>query len=219
VSQVLLGDEGLRDTIMQAGTDEHPRRGLWVLPATNELAAAKHELVAREAVATVVKRYGGRQSSTTTLDDVLTAALGPLADVFEYVILDCPPTLDVLQTAVYRFAGAAIVPVKADFLSMAGALQHTRDIVSAQAAGIQVAIMAIIPTFMDTRLGQARDVFLALVETYGPDKVAQPIPLTVKLSEAPEFGMTIFEYAEHTRNTYAQAAADAYMDTVRRILA
>lgn len=216
LSQLLTGQAEVRDVILSASTSEHNRPGLWLIPASDALATAKKQLIAKETMALVMQRYGGGVEAINT-DIVLRHYLEPLRRAFKYIILDCPPTLDSLQAAVYDFADHVIVPVKADYLAVAGTLQHTQNILDEQTKGINIQIRGIIPTFVDTRSGQAKRVLQTLVKTYGRSRILQPIPHTVKLAEAPEFGMTIFEYADSTGDKYAQTAATAYGRIVEAI--
>jgi len=209
LSQLLTGQATVRDVIMSASTPEHKRPGLWLIPSSDALASAKKQLIARETMALVMAKYDSHIDAVDT-DTVLRHYLEPLRKAFKYIILDCPPTLDSLQAAVYDFADHVIVPVKTDYLAVAGTLQHTQNILDEQTKGINIQIRGIIPTFVDTRSGQTKRVLQTLVKTYGRNRILQPIPHTVKLAEAPEFGMTIFEYAKSTGDKYAQTAAAAY---------
>lgn len=209
LSDVLLGQASIKDVIMPASTPDHERPGLWVIPASDKLANAKKGIIAEAAMAEVLKQFGSGRAAQNP-NTILADRLGGLRNAFPYIILDCPPTLDSLQTAVYDFADQVIVPVKTDYLGMSGTVQHTQNILDEQAAGIDINIRGIIPTFVDTRAGQTIRVLEALARTYGRSRIFQPIPHTVKLAEAPEFGMTIFEYASDTGDKYAKMAAQAY---------
>jgi chromosome partitioning protein len=140
--------------------------------------------------------------------EILNDRLGPARQVFDYIILDCPPTLDMLQEAVHNFADAAIVPVKTDFQSTSAAGRHTRDILEDQASGIDISIKAIVPTFVDSRLRLTKSMLEQLQRTYGR-LVTEPVPHTVKVAEAPASGgLTILEYDPES------PAATAYMALV-----
>lgn len=216
LSHLLVGEASVRDVVVPASTSEHKRPGLWLIPSTDKLAVAKKRLIAQEAMAVVMDKFGGGIDAVDT-NTVLSHYLEPLRKAFKYIILDCPPTLDSLQTAVYDFADHVIVPVKTDYLGVEGTLQHTQNILDEQTKGIDIRIRGIIPTFVDTRAGQTKRVLGTLVKTYGRQRVFQPIPHTVKLAEAPEFGMTIYEYAETTNDKYAVMAAKAYGRIVEAI--
>jgi chromosome partitioning protein len=191
---------------------------LWVIPATNRLAAAKESLVAMEATAMIMQRFNNDSLSAVSVDGVLSHYLGDLRKAFRYIVLDCPPTLDVLQTAVYDFADEVIVPVKTDYLGTMGAIQHTQDILEEQTKGIDITVRGIIPTFVDRRNGQTKRVIKRLVEVYGRERILHPIPNTVRLAEPPEYGMTLAEYVdEENGGKYARAAMKAYDSVVNAI--
>lgn len=216
LSDLLLGQASFRDVILPAGTPENERPGLWIIPSSDRLADAKKALIAEAAMAEVMNRFGAKREAANP-DTILTRYLGDLRKAFPYIIIDCPPTLDSLQGALYEFADQVIVPVKTDYLGMSGTVQHTQNILSEQTAGVDIKIKGIIPTFVDTRAGQTLRVMQALAETYGRSRIFQPIPHTVKLAEAPEFGQTIFEYAQSTGDKYAKMAAQAYGRIVEAI--
>lgn len=209
LSDLLLGQVSLRDIILPASTPDQDRPGLWIIPSSDRLADAKKALIAESAMVEVMNRFGVKREAVSP-DTVLSRYLGDLRKAFPYIIIDCPPTLDSLQSALYDFADEVIVPVKTDYLGMSGTVQHTQNILNEQTAGVNIKIKGIIPTFVDTRAGQTLRVMQALAETYGRSRVFQPIPHTVKLAEAPEFGQTIFEYAQFTGDKYAKMAAQAY---------
>jgi chromosome partitioning protein len=197
LSQLLLDTAGFHDVLLQVPNSS----GLWIAPASNQLVEAKRKLI-----------------MSRKIDGCLELALNELSGVFDYIILDCPPNLDLLQTAVYKFADAAIVPVRADYLSLQGAIQHTKDIIDAQEHGSKFAIKIIVPTFFDGRKNQHNAIIAYLRKFYGQRKVAAPIPETIRVAEAPEYGMTIFEYANsRPSDGKAQEALLAYEQLVESV--
>lgn len=213
VSQVLTGEGTLRDNVMPAdrSQDGGPARpGLFVLPASDKLRDAKEVLLSQLTVNTVMSQIRGRGGSNGAVPmvDILNETLGPARQVFDYIILDCPPTLDMLQEAVHNFANAAIVPVKADFHSTSAVGRHTRNILDDQAGGIDISIKAIVPTFVDKRLRLTRSMLAQLKRTYG-NLVSEPVPNTVRVAEAPASGgLTVIEYAPQS------PASSAYQSLV-----
>ena len=154
LSYVLTGEGTLRDNIMPAdrAAEGGPSRpNLFVLPASDNLRSAKETLLSQLTVNMVMAQIRGRGSDNGVVPmvDILDDRLGPAKQVFDYIILDCPPTLDMLQEAVHKFADAAIVPVKADFHSTSAVGRHTRNILDDQAEGINISIKAVVPTFVD----------------------------------------------------------------------
>ena len=213
LSYVLTGAGTLRDNVMSADrsdSDGPARPNLFLLPASDNLREAKETLLSQLTVNMVMSQIRGRNNGgdVVPMVEILDERLGPAKEVFDYIILDCPPTLDMLQEAVHKFADAAIVPVKADFHSTSAAGRHTRNILDDQASGISISIRAIVPTFVDGRLRLTRSMLEQLHKTYG-NLVTAPIPNTVKVAEAPASGgQTVIEYAPDS------PASIAYWDLV-----
>lgn len=113
LADLLLDRCTFRDCIISADRagDGFPRPNLFVIPSSDSLAEAKSELMIRSAI-------GGRRA--TQIEDVLDEKLGFVRQLFDYTIIDCPPTLDIFSDAVYKLADEAIVPVKTDFLGRLG---------------------------------------------------------------------------------------------------
>lgn len=196
---VLTGEVPVEEAILHAdrGQANGPTRpNLWVLPASDALADAKLSLVTNAALSSVLDQFGGRTAPVVPTDQLLQTYLAKAVATFDYVILDCPPSLDMLGTAVYHFADEAIVPVKVDYLGVGGTARHTQDIIQAQARGIDIRVGVIVPTFVRAREVLARQMLQALIDSYGRSRVAVPIPQSVVIEQAPAAGgLTIFEYA------------------------
>jgi chromosome partitioning protein len=167
-----------------------------VLSASDALADAKLSLVTNAALSSVMDQFGGRTAPVVPMNELLQTYLAKAVATFDYVILDCPPSLDMLGTAVYHFADEAIVPVKVDYLGVGGTARHTQDIIQAQARGIDIRVGVIVPTFVRAREILARQMMQALIDSYGKSRVAVPIPQSVVIEQAPAAGgLTIFEFA------------------------
>ena len=196
---VLTGEVPVEEAILHAdrGQANGPTRpNLWILPASDALADAKLSLVTNAALSSVLDQFGGRTAPVVPTNQLLQTYLAKAVATFDYVILDCPPSLDMLGTAVYHFADEAIVPVKVDYLGVGGTARHTRDIIQAQARGIDIRVGVIVPTFVRAREVLARQMLQALIDSYGKSRVAVPIPQSVVIEQAPAAGgLTIFEYA------------------------
>jgi chromosome partitioning protein len=205
---VLTGQNGLRENIMPAKRDGlKSRKNLFVLPASDRLKQAKAFLQQQAAVGVV-----GSTQDTIDPETVLEHYLGPAKHLFSYIIIDCPPSLDLLDRAVYRFADAAIVPVKLDYMSTRGAGLHTQNILTEQAEGIDIRIAAIVPTFVMTHLKLTQRMAQVLVETYGRQAISRPIPNRVAVAEAPAHGLTMFEMDPNGD------VAQAYASLVKKVV-
>lgn len=207
LADVLVGNADAVDAVIPAG-----RPGLYVLPSSDRLAGAKRALRDLEAVALRAGTTGGVQVPFVETRTVLRNRLGRVAEAFNYVILDCPPSLDDLAEAVYDFAEEAVVPVKTDYLGATGTRQHTADIVAARERGHGIRITHLVPTFYRSREVLAREVLADLATVYGRKLISSPVPQAVALEQAPaDHHKTIFEFApEHP-------AARAYAGLVNRV--
>lgn len=204
ISKVLTGHSSLRDAIMSADrqADGGPHRpNLYVLPATDRLKRAKSYLIAQTALSAANLHL---DEEAVPVDELLSYYLTPLRTTFDFIIIDCPPSLDLLETAVYKFADQAIVPVKVDFHGAAATVNHTSGILAEQEAGIEIKIGAIVPTFVRSRQKLARQMLQSLVRRYGKNVVSAPIPGTVIVEQSPaRGGLTLFESAPDSEPTAA----------------
>lgn len=217
ISKVLLGTGSvneLRQNVMPAdrtATGGPSRPGLFILPASDDLAAAKTRIISSIAADVVASMMQGARPADTQ-EQILMLLENKLAiarQAFKYIIIDCPPTLDMLQQAVHHFADAAIVPVKVDYHGTSATARHTQNILDDQAAGIDITIKAIVPTFFQPRHNLTQAMMDELAERYGRKVIMTPIPNTVRVAEAPAVdGLTIIEYEP------SHPAAEAYWDLV-----
>ena len=132
-------------------------------------------------------------------EDFLAKALQDLADGYDVAIIDCAPSVDVLHTAAVVAADWLVVPTRLDYLAVDGVnevIMFLRDVKQYRDAA---ELLGILPTFYDRRTNETLEQLRVLVDTFG-DLVSPPIPIDVKLREAPAFGQTIWEYAPRTRS-------------------
>ncbi|MGB1251341.1 MAG: ParA family protein [Candidatus Promineifilaceae bacterium] len=211
IGEFLVGRQSIRDALLSTDRtdDGYPRPNLWLLPSSDNLAAAKIELINRSFSQAMMN--GAMNEGLTNL---LNERLGPISDRFRYIIIDCPPTLDALSRAVYQFANAAIVPVKPDYLSTSGAGRHVSDVRRAQTAGIDIKIHTILPTFYVQQQRLDRDMLALLEGWYGKRTLADPVPRSQKVAEAPASnGLTLFEFDTRRESP----ATTAYQSLVERV--
>lgn len=218
VSKVLLSDgtlEVMRENIMVADRSKEGgpiRSNLFVMPATDKLSEAKEDILTEFALLAARTMRTRRTGNERHLVDILDEKLGLAKRAFAYIILDCPPTLDMFQQAVHQYADYAIVPVKVDFHGASATGRHTNDILADQAEGINIKIAAIVPTFVNAQHNLTKSMMEKLIKVYGKQVVSTPVPNTVRVAEAPASGgLTILEYMP------ASSAAQAYWDLVDRI--
>jgi chromosome partitioning protein len=188
----------LRDNIISVdrGDEGLSRPNLYLLPASHEL-----ELVAQDLV---IKTTMRRAARAFDIETVLEDALGVLRGRFDFIILDCPPKLDLLKAAVYNFADEVIVPSIPDHMSVIGTKQHTNDmyqLIERDPRKFKARISMVVPTIADGREVMARQYYDHLKEVYGRlCKVAAPIPRSVSVREpVGAGGRTLMEYAPESK--------------------
>jgi len=210
IGEVLLGRQYLNRAVVPAdrSAENLPRPNLWVLPASDNLEDAKDNLRSRSYEYIVT----GHENRDDWLLSVMRQRIGFASDRFSFIILDCAPGLDVFAHAVYQFAESAIVPVKPDFLSMAGTSRKIHDIRDHQLRGINIRIHTIVPTACVQRQKLDRKMVAELRQRHG-DLVTDPIPRSQLVVEATANQKTIFEYDPLCRNT-ATAAFQKLVDRV-----
>ena len=161
-----------------------------VLPASKALAGAGIEMIGRE----------GREY-------LLRDALAPLADDYDYILIDCPPSLELLTLNALCAADTILVPVQCEYFALEGLsdlLNTVRIVKRALNPGLE--LEGVLLTMYDARTNLAMQV-AAEVKRYFPGRVyASVIPRNVRLSEAPSHGKPINIYDRTSRGAEAYAA-------------
>lgn len=171
------------------------RENLDLLPSNETLAAAELYLA-------------GRQNRDRILRDRLAQA----SSHYDVILLDCSPSLSLLNQNALVFADGILVPVACDFLSLVGVRQVIKTVKNVNSLlHHPVQIYGVLPTFYDARARICRDAWGTLKEHFG-DRCFQPVRSTTKIKEAPAQGKTIFEYAPDSH------AASDYQRVVDRIV-
>jgi chromosome partitioning protein len=171
------------------------RENLDLVPSNETLAAAELYLA-------------GRQNR----DRILRERLMQAKDHYDVIILDCSPSLSLLNQNALVFADGILVPVACDFLSLVGVRQVIKTVKNVNSLlHHPVQIYGVLPTFYDSRARICRDAWGTLKEHFG-DRCFQPVRSTIKIKEAPAQGRTIYEYAPDSH------AASDYQRVVERIV-
>jgi chromosome partitioning protein len=173
----LLGDASVVDKVLPTRVD-----GMFIVPADLDLAGAEIEIA--------------RMDHHLTR---LAETLAPLRKdgTFDFVLLDCPPSLGILMTNALAAADELLTPIQCEFFALEGLVKIVRVVEQVRNSGAndRVAIGGIVMTMFDRRTNLSAQV-VAEVRSHFPDLVFDTvIPRTVRLSEAPSFGQSIFEYA------------------------
>src|SRR5215217_8955702 len=141
--------------------------GVDLLPATIELARAEADLLTR-----------------TGREHILRGVLEELTDDYDWILLDCPPSLGVLTVAALTAATGVLVPLQCETLSHRGVgqlLDTVHDV--RRFTNRKLEIWGVLPTMYDGRTNHARTVLETISETYELEVVEPPIPTTIKFAE------------------------------------
>ncbi|RYB91533.1 ParA family protein [Nocardioides glacieisoli] len=180
--------------------------GVDLLPATIELARAEADLLTRTGREHVIK--GALEQLA---DDLADTEEGP----YDWVLLDCPPSLGVLTVAALTAADGVLVPLQCETLSHRGVgqlLDTVHDVRRFTNRGLEV--WGVLPTLYDGRTNHARTVLETISDTYDLEVVEPPIPKTIKFAEAPAAGRSIL--ATSRTNKGAQAYREVAVNLVER---
>lgn len=185
VAQVLMATH----SVAQAAQPS-PSAPVDVLPSNGDLVAAEVALMAQE------KR-----------ELALKAALSSKSLPYDWVLIDCPPSLNLLTLNALTAADAVLVPVQCEYYALEGlaALLGTIDSVR-QTVNPQLAIAGLLRTMYDKRNKLAQDVAHELLTHFGPQVLGSVIPRNVRLAEAPSFGQSIFEFDANSTGAGAYLA-------------
>jgi chromosome partitioning protein len=172
------------------------RPNLDLLPSNETLAAAELYLAGRN-----------------NRDRVLQSRLASAATAYDFVVLDCSPSLSLMNQNALVFADSVLVPVCCDYLSLVGVRQVIKTVKNVNALlHHPVQIWGVLPTFYDARAKICREAITTLASHFG-DRCLSPIRAAIKVKEAPAQGQTLFEYARESN------AAEDYAKVVETILA
>ena len=151
---------------------------LSAIPATQDLVGAELQLVERP----------GRER-------MLERTLAPLRGLYDYVIVDCPPSLGLLTLNVLTAANAVLIPIQCEYYGLEGISQLLNTIrLVQQNFNPALAINGVLLTMYDARLNLCRQVADDAREYFGAKVFRTPIPRNVRLAEAPSFGKPILLY-------------------------
>jgi chromosome partitioning protein len=191
--ELLLAGASLQDVVMPTDLPT-----LAVLPASADLAGAEVELVGLE----------GRES-------VLKRALEPLRteDRYDFVVLDCPPSLGLLTVNALVAADSVLIPMQAKYFSLEGLGALTGTIESIRdSLNPRLGIEGIVFCMFDPRTNLAQQVLEEVREHFGDLVYETVIPINIRLSESPSFGKPALMYDIESKG------AQAYLALAREVL-
>ena len=176
--------------------------GLEVVPADKNLAGAAVELVAADS-----REYK------------LQAILNEIRDRYKFIILDCPPALDLLTLNALVGADAVLVPIQCEYLALEGVSELLDTLMRIRRTlNPSLEIEGIVLTMFDERTSLSRQVATDLRSFFGTQIFKSVIPRNVRLAEAPSFGKPIIFYDVHSKGAegYVQLAEEVIDNAEKR---
>ena len=151
---------------------------LSVLPATQDLVGAELQLVERD----------NREAA-------LRGVLSELRGDYDYIVVDCPPSLGLLTLNVLAAADSVLIPIQCEYYGLEGISQLLNTVrLVQQNFNPSLAIIGVLLTMYDSRLNLCRQVAEDAKEYFGAKMFVTPVPRNVRLAEAPSFGKPILLY-------------------------
>lgn len=194
--ELLIGEASVKDAIQQSPHSER----LLCIPATIDLAGAEIELVS------MVAREGRLK---TAIQDANIAGYD-----IDYVMIDCPPSLGLLTVNALVAAKEVLIPIQCEYYALEGVGQLLRNIGLVQShLNPELHVSTVLLTMYDGRTKLADQVAEEVRNHFGDVVLRSMIPRSVKVSEAPGYGMTVLDYDPGSRG------AMSYLDAGRELAA
>ena len=191
IYEVLTGRASLRDILVTVQPD-----GIIVAPADKNLVAANIDLVASDH-----REYHLRN------------ALTDVRDQFDFILIDCPPALDLLTVNSLVAADSVLIPIQCEFFALEG-ISQLIDTIDRLRESLQPAlsIEGILLTMFDDRTNLTRQVSSDLKDFFQGEVFQTVIPRSIRLAEAPSFGKTILSYDPRSKG------AESYIQLAKEVL-
>ncbi len=188
---ILVGNGAIHDSIRHTDIE-----GLDIVPADKNLIGVNFEL-----------------ANVDDRESILANHIKTLKGEYQYILIDCPPALDLLTLNALMAADSALVPIQCEFFALEGVseLMDTIERVR-ESFGHPVAIEGILLTMYDERTNLTRQVAADLREFFGDEVLKTVIPRNVRLAEAPSHGKSILSYDPGSRG------AESYIQLAKEIL-
>ncbi|MDQ3339296.1 MAG: AAA family ATPase [Myxococcota bacterium] len=192
IYDVLVGDCTLAEAVRSTEIET-----LFLVPATTDLVGAEIELI-----------------SADRRERVLADALAPVVTQYEYIVIDCPPSLGLLTLNALVAADGVIVPMQAEYFALEGLSALTSTIEKIRAAyNPHLTIDGVLFTMFDGRLSVANQVKCEVAHFFGDKVFRESIPRNVRLSEAPSHGKPCLLYDLRCQGTKSYlSVADEFID-------
>lgn len=191
IYHVLIGDKSLKDVIQRSEKAQFD-----IAPASRDLAGAEVELV----------NEIGRETR-------LKIALAAIKGEYDYVLLDCPPALNLVTVNALTAANAVMIPMQCEYYALEGLSDLVNTIKKVRThLNATLEIEGLLRTMFDNRNMLAQQVSAQLVNHFGDKVYTTVIPRNIRLAEAPSYGMPALIYDR------ASKGAQAYMQLATEII-
>lgn len=192
IYDVILHEYPIEDVIMETCEDN-----VFIAPATIQLATAEIELVTAMA----------RES-------VLKDAIASIRDEFDYILIDCPPSLGLLTINALIAANSLLIPIQCEYYALEGVakLLESMQMVKRR-MNPELEIFGVLMTMYDSRTTLSKQVVDEVQNYFGKKMFKTIIPRNVKLSEAPSHGIPVIQYARVSKGSLA------YMKLAKEVVA
>jgi len=182
---VLLGDETAADTIVTA-----PQGDFAVLPGNDELTLAEIKLL----------QEIGREMR-------LRKALAPVKGLYDFILIDCPPSINMLTVNALTAADGVLIPMQCEYYALEGlsALLNTIEQVRAS-VNPDLEVFGLLRTMVDPRINLSNEVSQQLVKHFNDKVFRTVVPRNVRLAEAPSFGKPVLFHDRNSRGAIAYLA-------------
>jgi chromosome partitioning protein len=190
---VLIGEEPITKALHQKVHFDL----LDVVPATPDLAGAEVELIEQENRGTAMR-----------------TALAPIRDEYDFILIDCPPSLGLITLNMLGAADSVLIPLQCEYYALEGLSQLLNTVHRIQhGVNSALGITGVLLTMYDARLNLSRQVAADAREYFGDIVFETVIPRNVRLAEAPSYGKPIILY------DVGSVGAKAYMNVARELIA
>ena len=198
IYDVLIGECNINEAIIRT-----KYRNLSVIPATINLAGINIELIEKS-----------KSEQNFSKGEQLKKYLSPIVDNYDYVIIDCPPSLGVITTNALTASNSVIIPVQCEFFALEGITQLLRTIMLAQKnLNPTLNIEGVLLTMLDSRTNLGFEVVEEIRKFFKEKVYNTIIPRLVRLTEAPSHGEPIIAYDPKSRGS------EAYLNLAKEVIA
>ncbi len=181
----LMGELPVADCVQRA-----PDAGYDVLPSNSDLTAAEVRLL-----------------EAPLREKRLELALAPVRDSYDYILIDCPPSLNMLTVNALVAADGVVIPMQCEYYALEGLSSLLETIEQIRiSVNPDIRIEGLLRTMYDPRNNLSNDVSSELVEHFGERVYRTVIPRNVALAEAPSYGQSILKYNKNSRGSMAYLA-------------